>query len=368
MSHSVDSTVSALFYDVRPPMDFPMVVEELDRALVRTGKIARSLTWDCDDVAIFDLKGARIMLGWSEGIGERASAALVVSAGPGPEPCDNDALGGKYMDACRLISDRLAQYRTPGTIVWHSLPGTMTAERLDDVTEALAPVADTALAEAAGQQQRPKRDKMPDAESDSDRIDRLLERMERELGRGPAHGREAPAGAAKTAEPRRPATSDAGETTTPRPEAAPQGAAVNGRKAATKAGPSPIRPGRKAGAAKPAPTPEDAADASPTFSNSVPDVPPPMVEEMKRLRAALYPEDESPQAAHNARVSTPMRIAVGTMSATMVIAVAPVGAALLTYNALGGANMKVTGRAFGLTGAVLGLMQAPGIRSLLDMV
>ncbi|WP_066813906.1 hypothetical protein [Frigidibacter mobilis] len=92
------------------------------------------------------------------------------------------------------------------------------------------------------------------------------------------------------------------------------------------------------------------------FANSQPDLPHPMVSEAARIREALYADDAQDPAAKAPLVQ---RLTLYSMNLTLIIVVAPVGAALLTYNALGREDMKLTARAMSLTGIAVAFSQTP---------
>ena len=62
MRDATTSTIAQLLFVKLPSLNFADLVSELDSALLRCPSLKRSITWDCDDVAMFDLDGARIVL------------------------------------------------------------------------------------------------------------------------------------------------------------------------------------------------------------------------------------------------------------------------------------------------------------------
>lgn len=81
----------------------------------------------------------------------------------------------------------------------------------------------------------------------------------------------------------------------------------------------------------------------------------PMLEEAARIRAALYaPEAQGRPAA------TGQRLGLYAINLALVATVAPVGAALLTYNALGRENLTMTVRVLALTATGVAISQALG--------
>jgi hypothetical protein len=74
-----------------------------------------------------------------------------------------------------------------------------------------------------------------------------------------------------------------------------------------------------------------------------------------RIRAALYPPEED---VVDERPSTQMRLAIHAMNATMIVALLPVGAAVMTYSILRGEDLRLSGRMLALTGLVLAASQS----------
>jgi hypothetical protein len=386
MTAAPQTTVAALFYALPPAINFARLVADLDAALAGLPQVSRSITWDCDDVAMVDVDGARIVLGWADRLPGTLPACLAVSIGPGPGDGLPDRLTQHADAVASLIVGRIAARLPAASIVWDRVDGVMTAERLDGVIDALAAagtVTDTVtgtappevveeavevVMEPVAHAMEPATDAAGEPAADADTVplradaaavagaggpttatqtdpaalDRLMARMERELHAARAQATE-------------PAPADARAEPEPAPPAAPVlRAPARARR------PDPAKT-RNTGARARARARGTAAAAA-AVANDLPDLPRPSIEEMARIRSALYP----PHEAEPERASTPVRIAVGTMGATLVIVAAPVGAALLTYNALRGANLAVTARAVALTGAALGLMEMPVLRALLS--
>ena len=112
----------------------------------------------------------------------------------------------------------------------------------------------------------------------------------------------------------------------------------------------------------------NARPAAPVLpANSLPDLPHPMVEHAARIRDALY-TDEHGQALFgpDGKAPTVERLTLYTLNASLLIAAAPVGAALLTYNALGRESLKLTSRAVALTGFAVALSHSAIGASLLN--
>lgn len=77
--------------------------------------------------------------------------------------------------------------------------------------------------------------------------------------------------------------------------------------------------------------------------------------EAARIRAALYPPRA---AAADDRPSVRLRLAVHAMNAIMILALLPVGAAMMTHSVLRGEDLHLTARMMSLTGLLLALGQS----------
>jgi hypothetical protein len=137
MSDTANSTIAQLLFVQRPDLNFAHVVSELDSALARCPAERRSMTWDCDDVAIFDLDGSRIVLAYAEDLEGTYAACLSVSVGHGPVRSLSDALARKRDSLCRMLTDRIASRYGIDDVIWHQTSEPVTSELLDDLLEQL---------------------------------------------------------------------------------------------------------------------------------------------------------------------------------------------------------------------------------------
>jgi hypothetical protein len=297
MTYASLSTIAQLVCCPQTPVNFARMVGDLDAVLSRFGEAPRQLTWDCEDVAIFDLPGTRILLGWAEETG-RGTACLSVGVGPSPLPPVPGTREGHDALCVRLV-ERVQARLSPQAVVWHQVEGLITAETIDSLIEAL-PRLDTLATDLA---------EMADAPPEAEIVPE-------------------PEKAAATAAEAKPA---------PEPEA----------KADKRGRSRPLPLARKA--AKP--VAQDDATA-----NDQPDLPRPRDPELARLRAALYEprETDLPEPP-----SAQMRLAVHAMNATLIVVYAPLGAAVMTYALLKGEDMKLSARLLMLTGSISMMVQTP---------
>lgn len=101
-------------------------------------------------------------------------------------------------------------------------------------------------------------------------------------------------------------------------------------------------------------------------ANDQPDLPSTVDFDLKRLRDALYFQDDAAMAP--AVATDQMRLAVHAMNATLIIVALPVGAAMLTYSLLRGDNLRATASALVATGLGIAMLQGPALQQLLSLV
>lgn len=380
MCSVTDSTIAALFYAQKPGFNFARLIADLDAALSGCPHESRKLQWDHDDIAFLDVDGTRISLCWAEDLTGPRHGLMTVAVGPGPASPENDPLAPRREAICRLIADRIATRMPPLCTIWDHAEGVLNADRLDDLSEVLAvrawrtasdllreeeedlaepadvtpaPAPEMAHAGAAAapdpvraeplrpdpvQPVRPKRAKARTARTahplrdraaaDSDTVSRLMARMDEELARASAPE--------NLSDP----------CVIPEEVLASQRSAQRAARARARTALRMTPP-----------------KVETRVANDMPDLPRPKTAEAHRLREALYPEPEAaPQAEPP---GLPARAAVGALSAALVVAAPPVGAALVVYNTLRGADLRLTARATALTGAFVGLAQVPVVQAAL---
>ncbi|MDP2737601.1 MAG: hypothetical protein Q8O82_02575 [Pseudorhodobacter sp.] len=287
MRSTPKSTIAQLLF-VHPPLpDFSAIVSELDKALDRCPAERRSVTWDCEDVAFFELDDMRVALSISDAPDNGFLSCLAISVGPNMIGAQESALTRRHEGLCRMIADGVQQRYPVEAILWHQAESPVTSDTLDNLL-----------------------DRLPDCSD--------LDRLKGESDNAAAS--EAPV--------------------------APQPAvtAARARIAAT-----------TARAAEPAPDRAPGADAA--VANDIPDLPRLFVEDLRRVREALYPEEAEGYVAPPDKGALARRLAAHTMNTTLIMVSLPVGGALLTYSVLRGEDMRLTSRAMALTGLALGLMQ-----------
>jgi hypothetical protein len=236
---------------------------------------------------------------------------LTVSVGTGPNAADPGPLAGRRTSLCRRLVSRLSTRYPHDAVVWHETPSPVTPAVIDRMIEPLA---------AGGTPNRLPQEPVE--------IDRLLARMSVELEIRQVH----------------PVTNFA----RPDPHSFTP-LSVRPPKART-ALPVPPRP-----APVPEAVPAAPSETAPEVANDRPVLPRNHDADAARIRAALYPPEEE---VVDERPSTQMRLAIHAMNATMIVALLPVGAAVMTYSILRGEDLRLSGRMLALTGLMLAASQS----------
>lgn len=111
-------SVVAMEYRSRPSIDFADIVEEFDIAFQMVDSRTRSLTWDCDDVAIIDRDYVRVALGWLPPDDDTGFWHLVVAVGAAPDEDMSKIEKSAFGFLADMIVDRTNDY-LPSTAVLH---------------------------------------------------------------------------------------------------------------------------------------------------------------------------------------------------------------------------------------------------------
>mgnify|MGYP001804813811 CR=1 FL=1 len=98
-------SVVAMEFKARPSLAFLDLVEELDIAFQMVDSRTRSLTWDCEDVAIIDRDFVRVAMGWLPSHGKGQPWHLVVAVGAAPD----EDLSKIEMSSYDFVADRILE-------------------------------------------------------------------------------------------------------------------------------------------------------------------------------------------------------------------------------------------------------------------
>jgi len=319
MSSAALSTIAQLVCSADTHVNFARLVSDLDTVLQRFGDTRPQLKWDCDDVAIFDLPGTRILLGWCDDFRSDRTGCLTLAVGPSPLPANSGARVSNDAICLRLV-ERVQDRLAPRAVVWHQVPGVTSAETVDGLIAALP----GRTAQPAAEAEAPVAKAAPEAPAEA-----VVE--------------DAPVAEAPVAE----VPADA-----PAAEAAPAEAAAPRDRSNVRI----LHAFRKA--------PEAEAVAPPAVqppANDRPHLPRWHDPELARLRDALYDPAEAAAAAalEAAKPTAQMRLAIHAMNATLIAVYAPFGAAVMTYSLLKGEDLKVSARMLMLAGSVSMMLHTP---------
>lgn len=316
MSKGNLGTIGQLLCASTTQVNFARLVNDLGNVLGRFGDAAPLVTWDCDDIAIFDMPGTRILLGWTDDLGPEKMGCLSVAVCPSHLPATSGQVLG-YEAICVKLIGRVQEKLQPIAVFWHQVEGIITAADIDARVETL-PMNVVALPKAGEADAAPLR---------ATGTDGLAEPAAEPV-------------AAATATPAEPTEAVGAMAPVPAPAMALLSApdairptdplAVKAARASARV--VRLRPAEKA----------DAAAAGPV-------VQPWRDPELAGLRELLLAED--PKAAPE-KPSAQMRLAVHAMNATLIVVYAPLGAALMTYSILRGEDMRLTARALTLVGGM----------------
>ena len=138
MSNPTQTTIAQLLYLAAPPLNFARLVAELDCTLDRLPGQSRTLTWDCEDVAIFEAENLRLVLAMTDAPATDYAACLTITAGPANAAAPQTPLLRRADVLCHLIAQKLANTTKPDATLWHRTPQVATAELVDTFAWSLA--------------------------------------------------------------------------------------------------------------------------------------------------------------------------------------------------------------------------------------
>lgn len=308
------STIAQLVFADPQPLNFARVVGDLHTVLSRFRGTNLRIEWDCEDIALFDLPEARIVLGWNDQPGKGYSACLTVSVGPLPSAPPATVETGGHENMCSRLIERL-QSRFPATaILWHQTDQPVGADLLDALVEKLPALMELfpfqepawmadAITEPSAFPPSPLRSKAEDAKAKAE------EAKDQDL--------------------------KAEATAQVRPEAPP---------------PLPPRDANQR------PARHARARLRAKIANDRPHLPRLRNAELARIRAALY----DPVEADLPQMNMPqIRLASHAMNATLIMVWLPLGAAVMTYGLLKGDDIHLSARLLVATGTIVGLAHSP---------
>lgn len=130
------STIAQLLCYQTLPLNFAKLIGEVDKILEQNLDCPFKVTWDCDNVASFDVPGSRILLAWSEAPGRGLSGVLTVSAGPSPT-LGKPVMRPDYDAVTQMLVDDLSSRVGVSETLWHRMACHMSPEWVELLVDAL---------------------------------------------------------------------------------------------------------------------------------------------------------------------------------------------------------------------------------------
>lgn len=347
------STSVSLLYRERPVLNFAAYVSRMEEALRGSFEDTLQLSWDHDDMVVIDIDGSRVLLGYWEApqgddSAEACEAVLVLSVGPGPDWRSQTRLARHRKALCQSVIAGILDRNPADMVLWKDFQGVFTPDDFETLVEQAIGMSDQDIAEGAdfpadslvpadmaetGPEVAPE--EPGDERFGNLPVRRLMDRLETEIRptRPQIEARETESDATDGA------TTPPARRRSRRPDwRAEWEAAVMSLPAA------------------PDEADDAALDSTATellAANDLPDLPLPQASELDRIRSALYPDEQAGTATGKPPLA--QRLTIYTVNTSLMLVALPVGAALMTYNILGGEDFKTTARAVALTGAAIGL-------------
>lgn len=304
MQTPVPSTIAQVLFETAETATFAHIVAELEDVLVRHKRDNLRTEWDCNDLVFFDMDETRLALAYAEFPGEAVEACLTISVGPRWEAQHLEEDPG-FDVLCSRIVERLQSRYMPLAVLWNQTDEEVSAELLDALTDALPRPAEL----------------LPSIDA---LIDPLLE-------------------SADAAEAALAPYASIRHTERPQDDALTRLARIA----------RPMR-GRDRG-------------ATPRAANDVPAATAARADALRPLHRALHAGPDADEADENG-LSTPMRLAVHAMNATLILVWLPLGAAAMAYSLVKGEDIRVSGRLMAVTGTFLAFAQSPWTHSMATAV
>lgn len=130
-----NSMIAMVLYPEDPALNFAALVGEIDRHLTRHGG-GHALSWDCDDVASFDMAGLRLLLARPDPAPPGFASALLLGAGPRPGG-GASPLHAEIPRLClRLVEGALHRHPSD-TVLWQEDDAALDADLADRLAASL---------------------------------------------------------------------------------------------------------------------------------------------------------------------------------------------------------------------------------------
>jgi hypothetical protein len=167
MSGDQTTDVVQLLYAQVPDFNLAQVARDLAARFTPKAEPAPTLTWDCDDIAVLDFAGFRVVIGFTAGLQGRFAACITVATGQSPS--DRQATKAQPLaTACHTLADRVQALHPSDARQSQVLDCALSPYVIDRVVDALSPPPAAA------------RSRVKDVSEPGD-MDRLLTRLSSEL-------------------------------------------------------------------------------------------------------------------------------------------------------------------------------------------
>lgn len=137
------STIAELVFLKNPNLNFARLVGDLDFVLTRFARLHFHLTWDCEDLATFDMPGTRIVLAICDDPQPNIETSLTISVGPSHLPiwCDQSPNRPfpevRHAALCSKLVERVQTKACADAVFWHECPTPVGEDLIDALHNAL---------------------------------------------------------------------------------------------------------------------------------------------------------------------------------------------------------------------------------------
>lgn len=373
MTTIAGSTIAALCYANKVEIDFSRLADELGDALSLGAAGRCQIQCEYDDFVVFDLGATRICLGHCDFTSDTASGTrtreqpdhpaecLIVSVGASPEGGGADPLYENRNDLCNSLAQEIDEVESSDRLVYLERDGVVTGDVLDEMIDLLRDLSlnETAAAEPVTAPNAAMGDPTEnpttepagpsnEAPTDAQAVDAVPDTAPSDQP-GPQTAVMSDDATGPAPHPTRPVGRQRREGRPDRPSHAHRAAKrsvleSNGQRAGRQA--------RPAGANRAT----LAAKGRAGYALTAPELW--QMREQHELRDSVFSPTEEEAAETALAQSLTRRLAIYTINTGVILLSAPIGAAALTYCAMGRENARVAAYAMALTGIAMGLADA----------
>lgn len=334
-------TTALVVYADAQTLSFARLVGECHEALAEQHGNSLTFEWECEDIAFFDVPGMRIALGWSDRPGRGYSRCVTISVGQLPTVSTRLA-AVKYAKSCSRMVEWLHRRHPALAIQWHQSEEPLSSDLMERLIEELPPLMELFpfqepnwVADAMARQ------------SPSRAVALRQSDKQNELSRKPSqthapHHHEGLVEPTATPEADLSQMRDQMRTDLKVLNFKSQSASSKRQSCARERAIASFR-------AKGNLTAVPQANSAFTRSGA-------RNRELTQVRDALHRQNSMDASAV---LSTPMRLAVHALNATLIVVWAPLGAAVMTYSLLKGEDLTLSARLMVLTGLIATAIESP---------